>query len=163
MNDLNNKQITIFIATSITRKLGRPAEIARLRLLVDTIDGAARANGAKTVCAFREEGWKGEDDPAVFVPRDFRWCVECDGAVVFPEDSYGVRVELGWLSALQKPILRLHEGRIRHQTGLEKYLHRVCTIIDRAITNPDDLAETTSRFIESIRGGQSLRDFSQNG
>ena len=152
MDGLRNERLTIFIATPITKKLGKPPEIARLRLLVDTIDAAAHAEGARTVCAFREEGWIGEDDPAIFVPRDYRWCAECDGAVVFPEDSYGVRVELGWLSALQKPILRLHEGKIRHQTGLEKFLHHICTIFDSAIANPGDLAETTSKFIESIRG-----------
>jgi len=163
MNGLSNKQLTIFIATPITKKLGKPEEIARLRLLVDTIDSAARAEGAKTVCAFREEGWKGEEDPAIFVPRDYRWCKECHGAVVLPEDSYGVRVELGWLSASQKPILRLHDGKIRHLTGVEKFISHVCTIFDRAVTDPDDLAKTISGFISFIRGGQSIRDFSKNG
>ncbi len=151
MDGLRNERLTIFIATPITKKLGKPPEIARLRLLVDTIDAAAHAEGARTVCAFREEGWKGEENPAIFVPRDYRWCKECDGAVVFPEDSYGVRVELGWLSALKKPVLRLHDGEIRHQTGLERFIGHVCTVFDHPIADMSDLGEAVSGFIKSIR------------
>lgn len=162
MNDLKNQRLTIFIATPITRKLGKPKEIARLRLLVDSIDAAAQEARARTLCAFREEGWRGEEDPSVFVHRDFRWCRECHGAVLLPEDSYGVRVELGWLSALQKPILRLHDGEIRHQTGLERSLGHVCTVFDQAIRDPCELTESVRGFIAFIRGKTGM-DFGDPG
>ncbi|NYZ74195.1 hypothetical protein H0O00_03570 [Candidatus Micrarchaeota archaeon] len=123
------KRPNLFICTSLTRKLALPEkererEIAKLRHSVGMIEGIAKRCGASVWCAFKEGNWKEEGNPRDFVPRDLKWAKECDAAILFPEASYGVRVEMGWLSAFAKPMLRLHEDSEtpRPRYGLEENL-----------------------------------------
>lgn len=144
--------IKLFVCTSITHAVGRPERIARLRGLIETIDRTAERHGAVTWCALREENWKGEENPAIYVPRDIRWSRECDGAIIIPEDSYGVRIEEGWLSILQKPMLRLHEGAVVHRSDIERNLHHATHVLDRAFHTLVEVEKAVNEFIEFLHG-----------
>ncbi|MBN1170537.1 hypothetical protein JXA56_05940 [Candidatus Micrarchaeota archaeon] len=151
---MNNSKITplnIFIATSITNKLTRPKEIAKLRCLVETIERTAAKNSSITLCAFHQEGWAGEENPEVYVPRDYGWCKACNGAIILPELSYGVRIEEGWLTAFHKPMLRLHEKAVCHQSHMEEHLCQVAAVFDRSFTGPLDIGRHVDEFIRFLR------------
>src|SRR3989344_6495987 len=157
MSTLRSAPLKLFICTSITQKVGKPAEIARLCALVETIDRTAEAHGATTSCGFREEGWKGMEDPALYVPRDFKWVRECDAAILIPEDSWGVRLELGALAILEKPMLRLYEGDTDYKTGVESEtgLGQLTPIFDRVFHSLEDVEQHVKEFIDFLR---SLKD-----
>jgi hypothetical protein len=150
MNNNKLAQLNIFIGTSITKKVGKPKDVTRLRTLVETIDSTAETLGATTKCAFREEEWKGEENPVIYVPRDLKWCKECDGAILIPEDSDGVRIEEGWLSAFQKPMLRLYEKAVNYLTGIEQHLHLVAPVFDRIFNTPADAVHHVEWFIDFL-------------
>jgi hypothetical protein len=146
----NKSHLNVFISTSITKKLGKPDEIARLKVLVDTIDQTALVRGALTTNAFRAENWKGEEKPSVFVPRDLKWCEECNGAVIIPEDSPGVLVEQGWLSLLEKPMLRLYENSITHTSDLVKNLGEIVPVFDKVFHTLDDVIKHVNDFMDFL-------------
>jgi hypothetical protein len=148
---MNNNKLKLFICTSITNVVGKPNEIAKLRALIETIDRTAEERGAITFCALREENWLGEEDPARYVPRDLGWSRQCDGAILIPGNSHGVRIEMGWLTILQKPMLRLYDGAIAHKSDLEKNLHHVVTAFDRAFESCEDAARHVSEFIDFLK------------
>ncbi|MDO8554326.1 MAG: hypothetical protein Q7S22_05940 [Candidatus Micrarchaeota archaeon] len=149
---MSNLKLKLFICTSITHKLGKPDEIAKLQGLVETIDRTAQQRNAVTWCAFREEGWKGEETPTVYVPRDFGWAKKCDGAILIPEDSWGVRIEEGWLSALEKPMLRLFENEVVHRTGIEEHLGILSRVFDGVFHTTQDIEGHVNEFIDFLEG-----------
>ncbi len=144
------KPLKLFIATPITGHIGRQSEITRLRCLVDTIDSFAQERGVVTWCAFREEGWTGEQDPSIYVPRDFNWTKECTGAIMIPQDSYGVRIELGWLIAFTKPVMRLHDTGISFKSGLDKNISNIGSVSDRIFTTISQLGDFVNEFIDFL-------------
>ncbi|MBI5228231.1 hypothetical protein HY988_06590 [Candidatus Micrarchaeota archaeon] len=126
-----------------------------MRNLVEAIDRAAEARGVATWCAFREEKWGKEIDPNIFMKRDLEWCRTCDGAILIPQDSYGVRIELGLLTAFTKPILRLHEGKISHKTPFEEHLGLLATIFDHAFQSLGDVRRQVDEFISFLENIKS--------
>ncbi|MFF3062389.1 nucleoside 2-deoxyribosyltransferase [Streptomyces sp. NPDC057909] len=86
--------------------------------------GFYEENGWEVLSAHREEGWGLEMVPAsVCTERDFRWMGSCDLFVAFPGDpaSPGTHVEIGWGSAMGRPMILLLEEQGRHAalvTGL---------------------------------------------
>jgi hypothetical protein len=157
MPDLKISQLQLFISTPITKKTGMPKEIARIRTIVETIDRTAENRGALTTNAFRAEKWEGNEKPELFVPRDLKWCRECDGAVVIPEDSEGVRIEEGWLSILRKPILRLYENAVVHLSALEANLDQLTPVFDRVFNSMKDVEAHVSDFIDFLEHGLQMR------
>ena len=151
MNSGKISPLKIFIATSITNKLAKPNEIAKLRCLVETIEYTIAKKGSMTLCAFRQESWRGEENAAVYVPRDYGWCKTCDGAIALPEFSYGVRIEEGWLTAFNKPLLRLHKESICHQSLMEEHLHHIAPVFDRSFNGSLDIGRHIDAFIRFLR------------
>ncbi|VVC04311.1 Uncharacterised protein [Candidatus Bilamarchaeum dharawalense] len=135
---------TLFLATPISNK--HPSELLRLKSIIETIEGAATVRGVKTFCALREEGWKADPNPGI-VMRDLNWVRSCTGAILIPGDSHGVRIEEGWLSAFQKPILRLHDGVLDIRSALEAHLRQIVPVFDRVFTEVAQLPGFVDEFI----------------
>jgi hypothetical protein len=113
-----------------------------LRALVDTttgeIQGDARERfeivyrcledaGCEILSAHRLEEWgKIPVTPEECTARDFRWVREADVVVAFPGHpaSPGTHIELGWASALGKPVVAVLEEKAEH-AFLVRGLHTV--------------------------------------
>lgn len=105
------KTLSIFFSTPISNT--SEFDIATIRHLYDKICTIAKEIEKKSnvkiniLCAFNEDGWNEIHLPDL-IKRDYDWCRNCDGAIVFPEFSYGVHMELGMLIAFNKPLLLIY-------------------------------------------------------
>ncbi len=153
MSDDGNNGPRVFIATSITDKIGKEKEIERLRQIVEIIADVVERHGGSTQCAFREENWQDEKQPEVYVRRDFKWCRDCDGAIIIAEDSHGVRIEEGWLSAMEKPMLRLFEGTASFRSGLDQHLGMLTPVSELAFDCLSELETGVGKFVGTLTAG----------
>ncbi|MFJ9752873.1 nucleoside 2-deoxyribosyltransferase [Streptomyces chartreusis] len=86
--------------------------------------GLYEENGWEVLNAHREEGWGQSMVPAATcTARDFYWMETCDLFVAFPGNpaSPGTHVEIGWASAMGRPMILLLEEEGGHAalvTGL---------------------------------------------
>jgi thymidylate synthase len=165
MSDEKNAGPSVFIATSISDKIGKENEIERLRQMVGIISGVVERHGGSTQCAFREEGWEEEKGPGIYVHRDFSWCKDCDGAIIIAEDSHGVRIEEGWLSAMEKPMLRLFDGIARFRSGLDRYLGMLAPVSELVFSSLPELEAGVERFVGTLASGRKphVREVIANG
>jgi len=148
----NTKQpLKLLVCTPITAKLGKQAETEKLKAVVAVVEETALERGATIRCAFKEEIWRGREKPEIFVLRDLGWSRECDGAVIIPEKSYGVRIEEGWLSAFGKPFVRLHENTIKRTSDLERHLGFLVPVFDRVFATSQDIVLAVSEFIDFLK------------
>ncbi|MBI4669576.1 MAG: hypothetical protein HY747_10430 [Elusimicrobia bacterium] len=98
----------IFLATPITPLLGSNLKFKacakkKVKRILD--DLRTRLN-AKVFCAIEREKWGDAAlDGLGCTAPDFHELKNSDIVVAFPSSSYGVHVELGWASALKKPII----------------------------------------------------------
>jgi hypothetical protein len=98
----------IFIATPITPLLdnanlfsGKNKE--RLSFIISSV---RKYSDRKIFCAIEREQWGEELMPAHICTRlDLQAMIDSKFVLAFPSTSYGVHVELGWASALNKPIV----------------------------------------------------------
>jgi len=81
---------------------------AEYERFIRTLHEAIRANCDETFLALEREEWGASIMPSqVCTPLDFTEMVRCDIVVAYPGLSCGVPVELGWATALGKPVLLL--------------------------------------------------------
>jgi nucleoside 2-deoxyribosyltransferase len=96
----------VFLATPITGiwGLNHRDDAARLRL-EHVISSLRRHFAGPVFCAIEREQWGQDILPAcVCTPLDMQAMRDADLVVAIPGGSYGVHVELGWASALGRPI-----------------------------------------------------------
>ena len=117
---------TVFVGGPFTgvidpeTKMVRPQHRERYLRLLSFFE----EHGWATLSAHRAEGWGTAILPAnSCTPRDLEWMRACDLFVAFPGDpvSPGTHIEIGWASALNKPMVLLLEPECRHAdlvTGL---------------------------------------------
>ncbi len=99
----------VFVVCPITKYIGRSGERvlrADYRAFVEGLCEILEPWYEETFVALREEAW-GEKvlPPAVCTARDFAELRSSDLVLAWPEDSCGCAIELGWASALGKPII----------------------------------------------------------
>jgi nucleoside 2-deoxyribosyltransferase len=99
------------------------------KTLLDKMLVHLRAEGHEVFCALEIEKYGVELMPGdLCTPRDFEAMKNCDAYVAFPNSSYGCAVELGWASALKKPIFLA----INQKIGIKTPLYQGMTLIDKA-------------------------------
>lgn len=75
--------------------------------------------GHQVFCALEEENFGKTDVTSEFcTKRDFNYMKDHDIYMVFPNESYGCAVELGWASAFKKPIYIGINSKIGSKTPL---------------------------------------------
>jgi nucleoside 2-deoxyribosyltransferase len=124
----------------------RPEQVTYLLALHD----ALLAAGAAVFSAHRNEGWgRTWLPPEVCTPADFLAIRHCDVvcAVLGNPPSPGVLVELGWASALQKPVVVLVGNQSTPQ--LVRGLHRVTRTTIRVVPAAWD-AEALSVVVDLV-------------
>lgn len=98
----------IFLGTPITgivQKRGEETVSEQNYMSLCRILKDLRSAGHQVFCALEEENFGKTSVTSEFcTKRDFDYMKEHDVYVVFPNNSYGCAVELGWASALKKPI-----------------------------------------------------------
>lgn len=121
------RKIKIFLGTPIAPLLGN-----------DGLFDEKAANHLKTIlndlksyefdvfCAIEREKWghalmEGNECTVL----DYKGLEESDIFLAFPNSSYGVHMELGWASALQKPIIMVVNEDIGVKTSLVEGLNTV--------------------------------------
>lgn len=101
---------TIFFACPISEHIDRVT--SRLQpdyeRFIRAVHALLRGAGGEVFLALERERWGEAIMPAeVCAPLDFAEMQRCDVVVAYPGRSCGVAVELGWASALGKPIVLL--------------------------------------------------------
>lgn len=98
--------------TSLVDAEGRMDAAHRRRY--ETLIEFFSSRGWGVLSAHREEGWGSAIvSPEECTSRDYEWMLQCDLFVAFPgaPASPGTHVEIGWASAMKRPmILLLEEG-----------------------------------------------------
>lgn len=140
------------------------------RKTIAGILSAIEQAGLEVLSAHRVEDWGqlalSNDAHFDVCGRDFGWMMECRAfvAVLPPDDhgepmrSDGTCVELGWASALQKPVVIVREDSPRHShlvRGLSKITRVKELAYDEVVKNPS----TIQQALETILGG----DLGQQG
>jgi hypothetical protein len=125
MNDMelsiNHNINKIFLATPITSLMERPDQYNPLeQKSIETIIKTLRLHlQTKVFCAIeREEYGKDLMSGIECTKPDYLGLVESDVMLAFPDHSYGVHIELGWASAVKKPIVVCVNRRIGIKTPL---------------------------------------------
>jgi hypothetical protein len=119
--------VKAFVVCPLTKYVGetgeREVDDSYRRFVEGLHDLLARACG-EVFAAVREEGW-GERllPPAIRAARDFEELRSADVVVAWPEDSCGCALELGWASALGKPVVLILDGAVPPPTPLLLGLH----------------------------------------
>ena len=112
----------IFLGTPITgivKKRGEEKVSEQNYTSLCKILDDLRAAGHQVFCALEDENFGKTSVTSEFcTKRDFDYMKEHDIYVVFPNNSYGCAVELGWASALKKPIYIGINSRIGSKTPL---------------------------------------------
>lgn len=134
----------IFIACPITKRLapvaggGEPLLEPGLRSLLEALEEALLREGHQVfIAARREEFGRRLFPPELCTPLDFLEMQTADIVVAFPEESYGVHIELGWASALNKPIVLLKRKSDALRTPLSAGLGTIGRV--QIIETADDL------------------------
>jgi hypothetical protein len=133
-----------FLATPITSLIdANGAFDARERLAIQCILADLRGPaGRRVFCAIERERWGEALMPGIQCTwLDYVAMRETGLVVAFPDSSYGVHVELGWASALGKPIIACINRRIGAKTplveGLEKLTDTRIVEYESATVLPD--------------------------
>jgi hypothetical protein len=138
-----------------------------MRKLVTETVAVLEAAGALVTSAHIAEGFSVVDLSSEEVTvRDHAWCVSCDVYVaLLPTDaegatypSAGTAVELGWVSALGKPIVALWDSsRPRAYSHLIRGLNEITPVVFldllEARANPGLLTETVESAVREAGAG----------
>lgn len=118
----------IFVATPITLLLDEDGCFDseckdRLSHILATLKDIFQA---EIFCAIEREKWGDAVMPGDFcTPLDLQGLRESDVVLAFALNSYGVHVELGWASALNKPIIFLNNKTYGFYSPLTEGLHTI--------------------------------------
>ncbi|GAA0734390.1 nucleoside 2-deoxyribosyltransferase [Dactylosporangium roseum] len=128
-----------------------------LREVIDRVAGVVSDARGDVFSAHRTEEFgesATEFSPEDVTERDFNWMQRCDVFVpILPSNrtdsimrTDGTHVELGWASALGKPIVVLTDsGVVHHGSHLLRGLHTIATVsfldIDDVMVKPQTLLE----------------------
>jgi hypothetical protein len=147
----------IFFACPFSKYLalngGPPTLDAGFAAFLVRVETALSTDGHEVFLAHRVEEFGAKlRPPHICTPCDMLELQRADCVVALPDDSYGVHIELGWATAMNKPIILLLPNRGPATTPLLQGLGSVarCTILQV----PDDLRNDVAgqeRVIVSLR------------
>lgn len=141
----------------------RAADRARFETLIERLE----RDGHQVHNAHRREGWGAAFlTPEECTRLDFEEIAGCDVFIAFPgvPASPGTHVEIGWASALGKPvILLLEQGR--EYAFLVRGLYTVAAVEYVTFAPDEQVAERVLSLVRSAAGGRSGtgRDQAQTG
>lgn len=128
------------------------------------IYAAVRSDCDEVFLALEREGWGRSLMPGeICTPLDFAEMKRCDVVVAYPGASCGVAVELGWASALGKPLILLLDPAATYSPIIRELGHvsrRPVYILDAALTPdaPDpELLRSLSALLRQIRNAWRAR------
>jgi len=127
-HSLRIRPTRVFLATPITPLLISPTQFdpVAAESIVSITESLRLGAGFEVFCAIeREKFGKELMDAKTCTPIDLDGMREADVVVAFPDSSYGVHVELGWASALGKPIMLLMHKRVFYRSPLVEGLPTV--------------------------------------
>jgi nucleoside 2-deoxyribosyltransferase len=108
----------VFLAAPFTQFISSDGVVeAPARSQLSTLRAALMANGHSVFLAHEREAWGAElMTPQQCTPLDFAEMQETDVVCAYLGEppSYGVHIELGWASALDKPILLLVNSTVAY-------------------------------------------------
>lgn len=124
------------------------AERARLQAVIDRLE----RDGHEVHNAHRREGWGAAFlTPEECTRLDFEEISGCDVFVAFPgaPASPGTHVEIGWASALGKPVVLLLEEGAEY-AFLVRGLHTVADVVSVPVGPDSDVAELVAGALREI-------------
>lgn len=140
----------IFLAAPFTQYISSDGVMAGdMKELLLELVGCFRDQGWRVFLAHEREDWgRSLYPPETCTPLDLEEMRTAEVVVCIPGTSGGVHVELGWASALRKPILLLlEEGR--SYSPLVQGLHEV-TPVRRESLNANGLKDRCLRQLKSL-------------
>lgn len=123
---------------------------ARFESLINRLE----ANGYQVHNAHRRESWGAEFlTPQECTRLDYDEISACTVFVAFPGHpaSPGTHIEIGWASALNKPIVLLLEEN-REYAFLVRGLHTVADVTYLTLTAGEDPAERVATVVDELAG-----------
>ncbi|MCJ0538738.1 nucleoside 2-deoxyribosyltransferase [Enterococcus cecorum] len=115
----------------------------KIKIFIEKLLQNLRREGHEVFCALELEEFGNKIAIATHcTPRDFERMKESDLYIVFPNNSYGCAVELGWASAFGKPILILQNSKFGTKTplyeGMKEITNTQMLTYDSVLDFPDE-------------------------